>query len=207
MGYTNFGWHDTPTRDTPINAAELELFGANVYGQAIRDALNNPANSNAANVVANAADTYLTGSSLAIAGRIQAGSVFRLRFTMTKTAAGIATPIYTVRVGTAGSTADTGRLTFTGVAQTAATDTGWHDLELVVRDAGANGVLQGSMAMHHAQTTTGLANQAQPQILQSLSSAFNLTTAGLILGVSCNPGASGVWTFQTVSIAAYHLAA
>jgi hypothetical protein len=156
-------------------------------------------NGNTADVAANAADTYLTGSNLIIAGKIQAATVIRWRFSYTKTAAGVATPIFTVRVGTAGSVADTARLTFTFAAQTAATDTGYSELDLIFRAIGATGSVQAVMTLEHKSTTSGFAAAAQIQILQALSAAFDLTVANLIIGVSCNPGTSGVWTFQTIS--------
>jgi hypothetical protein len=74
-------------------------------------------NSNNADQTANAADTYLTGGNLSIAGRLQTITRMHWLVTATKTAAGIATPIWNVRFGTAGSTADTTRLTFTGLAR------------------------------------------------------------------------------------------
>jgi hypothetical protein len=164
------------------------------------------ANANVGDIVANAADTYLSPSALAIAGRIKAGTWFVWRFFMSKSAAGTATPLYSVRVGVNGSTADTARNTFAGVAQTAAVDIGEHKIILVVRDATASGQTQGNITMEHRLTTTGLQNQAQIQIVQSLSGTYDLTVPGTIVGVSINPGASNVWTFQHISVRAFNLA-
>jgi hypothetical protein len=70
------------------------------------------------------ADTYLTGSSVVIAaGDFKQKGQYHCIFDMVKTAAGTATPIVTVRIGTAGTTADTGLITFTFAAGTAAVDT------------------------------------------------------------------------------------
>src|SRR6184192_1030746 len=61
-----------------------------------------------------AADTYVAGSSIVIAaGDWKVKGIYRCRFDMTKTAAGLATPIITVRIGTAGTTADAAIITFT----------------------------------------------------------------------------------------------
>ena len=160
-------------------------------------------NANTADVTANAADTYLTGSSLQLAGKLQAGVILRFRGTMTKTAAGVATPIFNIRVGANQSTADTsvGALTF--LAQTAATDTGWFEAEAIVRTYSASGVIQCAAAFHHINTTTGLANAAQVQEQKATSGSIDLTGATVYIGLSCNPGASGVWTFQTVSVTAH----
>src|SRR5260221_14534283 len=61
-----------------------------------------------------AVDTYLAGSggTLANAGSWKAGTQYRLRFDMTKTAAGTATPILVLRLGTTGTTRDAAILTF-----------------------------------------------------------------------------------------------
>jgi hypothetical protein len=155
---------------------------------------------NASDVTANAADTYLTGSSVNIVGRLKVGTSIRWRMVFTKTAAGTGTPTVTIRTGTNGSTSDTSRASWTGLAQTAATDTGWMDIEAVVRDASASGVLACAMRLQHKNTTTGIANAAQEQLFQTTTSAFDLTAAGLIIGVSCNPNTSGVWTFQIVRV-------
>jgi len=157
-------------------------------------------NASTSDQVASAADTYITGSSLTVVNRLKVGTMFFLDFTMTKTAAGTATPITSVRFGTAGTTADTARLTFTGDAQTAAADTGTIRIVLVVRGPiGASCVVHGNYIMQHELATTGFDN-AEDNILQVTSAAFDVTVAGLIMGVSINPGASGVWTFQKASI-------
>ena len=163
------------------------------------------ANANTADVVANAADTYLTGSSLNVTGLLQAGAFFRWRFSFNKTAAGIATPIFNLRFGTAGTTGDTSRGTHTFLAQTAATDTGVCEIEAVVRAVGASGQIQSFATLEHINTTTGLANAAQIQIKLALSATFDTTPSGSIIGISCNPGASGVWTFQTCTVTGRNL--
>ena len=159
-------------------------------------------NANTADVTASgAADTYLTGSSIAIPStKVRAGTTFRWKFAMSKTNAGTAAPVWKVLVGTNGTSADTARLTFTMPdAQTAAVDNGLAELEVIVRTAGATGVIEGILRMEHKNTTTGLANAAQVQIVQATSASFDLSVASLIFGVSANPGTSGVWTFQHVS--------
>lgn len=163
-------------------------------------------NGNSAAVVANAVDTYLTGSALAIGGKIKAGTTLRWKLSVTKTAAGTATPIVNVRFGTAGTTADTARLTFTFLAQTAIADTGWFDIEVTVYSVSATGTVAGAIRFEHKLTTTGLANAAQVQLFTATSAAFDTTVANLIAGLSVNPGTAGVWTFPTVSAEAHNLA-
>jgi hypothetical protein len=162
-------------------------------------------NSNVSDVVASAADTYLTGSSLAIGGRVQAASFFKWRMRATKTAAGTAAPVFNVRVGTAASTADTARATVTAGAQTAATDTGFFELDAILRSVGATAVIQMTLRMAHTGTTTGFQTTAQEQMLANTGASFDVTNAANVIGLSVNPGASGVWTFQEVTIEANNL--
>lgn len=155
-------------------------------------------NANTADVVANAADTYLAGSALAIPGHLlQAGAIFRWKLVMTKSGAGIAPPTWIIRVGTGGAVTDTARVTFTGPAQTGVIDTGWVDIVAVLRNTGAAGVLAAGLMLGHNLATTGFANIANPT-LQVTSAGFDTTLASLIVGLSVNPGASGVWTHQVV---------
>lgn len=146
-----------------------------------------------------ASDTYLVGSSVAFpSGSPYVGSIYRLTFDVTKTAAGTATPILTLRIGTAGTTADTAICTFTFGAGTAAVDTGIIEVIAMFRTVGAGttAVLQGDARLTSNLTTTGLSNAVKA--LKVTSAGFNSTTAGLIVGCSYNGGASAAHTIQLV---------
>jgi hypothetical protein len=72
-------------------------------------------------------DTYIAGSSPPAfpAGKIQAGTCYRVKLDMAKTAAGVAVATFTLRMGTLGTTSDAAICTFTAPsAQTAAIDNG-----------------------------------------------------------------------------------
>lgn len=156
-------------------------------------------NWNTADVVANAADTYLAGSGLIVPQHLlQAGATFKWRFVMTKTAAGVASPTWNVRVGTLGTIVDASRLLFTGPAQTAVLDVAQVEIVAVLRNTGAAGILAGGLQLIHNLAATGFATN-QIVVLQTTSAGFDTTAAGLIVGVSVNPGASGVWTHQLVA--------
>src|SRR4051794_20356603 len=72
-----------------------------------------------------ATDTYLAGSAVTIpVGKIQVGTKYRCKFNVVKTAAGVAAPVISIRLGTAGTTADTARATLTYAAQTGVVDEG-----------------------------------------------------------------------------------
>jgi len=156
-------------------------------------------NFNIADVVASAADTYLTGSSLNIPSHLlQAGAMPRWKLVMTKTAAGTAAPIWRIRIGTLGTTGDAAILTFTQVAlQTAVVDTGFVEIIANLRNIGVAGVLAGALRMNHVLAATGFSTLTT-NVLQVTSAGFDTTVANLIVGVSVNPGASGVWTHQVV---------
>jgi hypothetical protein len=140
-----------------------------------------------------ATDTYLVGSSIAMpSGGPLVGSMYRLTFDMVKTNAGTATPILIVRFGTAGSTADTARLTFTFGAGTAAIDTGVFDVVAHWRNVGASSVLVGTATLRHALAATGLTSTGTggDATFPVVSSAFDSTVAGSIIGASFNGGTS-----------------
>jgi len=145
-----------------------------------------------------ASDTYLIGSSIAIpASVLRVGALYRLTFDVSKSAAGVATPVIIVRFGTLGTTGDAARLTFTFAAQTAVADLGMFDLYAMFRTVGAAAVLQGRASLRHGLSITGLGVQVS-QVLQVTSGAFDSSVANSIIGVSVNGGASAAWTVQLV---------
>lgn len=137
-----------------------------------------------------AADTYLAGSSIAVPSQgLRAGSRYRCRFDMTKTAAGIATPIINVRIGTAGAVGDTSRATLTFGAGTAAADTGVFEVELHFRTVGSGtSAVLVATAQLDATATAGLSSTAKA--VSAVSSGFDSTVANLFIGVSFNGGTS-----------------
>lgn len=156
-------------------------------------------NANTGDVAINSVDTYITGSNITVPpGLVRAGTCFTWWFAMSKTGAGVATPIWVVRVGTAGTTADTARLTFTGVAQTGVIDNGCAMIQVIIRSIGAAGVAEGFYRLDHLLAATGFAT-SQTDVKQVTSGAYDTTVQASIYGVSVNSGAVGVWTIQHVS--------
>lgn len=185
------------TDEIPVNQGgttkKLTLSQINAYTDPVRLA------STAAQGAGFAADTYVTGSGLLVPQtKMQAGVVYRCQILVTKTAASTATPTYTIRYGTAGTTADTALCAFTQTsAQTAAIDTAWIEFLATFRVVGASAVLAGAVQLEHDLASTGFASRAT--YLQSVvSSTFNSTTASSKIGVSMNGGASSAWTVQQV---------
>lgn len=148
---------------------------------------------------AGAADTYLTGSFIAMpAGYPVAKSVYRAVFDVSKTAAGTATPIVTLRFGTAGSTADTAVATFTFGAGTLAIDSAIVDVQAKFRTVGSgtSAVLEAWARASTNLTTTGWSNAVK--VVRVISSGFNSTTANAGLGLSYNGGTGAVHTVEGV---------
>lgn len=150
-------------------------------------------NFSTANQTGFAADTYLAGSNCAAPlSLFKAGSIYRMKFDMVKTAAGVAAPVLTIRVGTAGTTADAARLTFTFGAGTAAIDTGVFEVRAHFRNVGAAAVLVGICSLNHHLAATGLTSTgaAGSGIILVTSASFDSTVANLQIGASFNGGAS-----------------
>ena len=98
-----------------------------------------------------AADSYLAGSGIAIpSGRLKPGTRYALVFDVSKTAAGMTTPILTLRFGIAGSLADAALGALTFPVQTAVADDGRVSLEVTFRSVGASAVVQAVAALGHA---------------------------------------------------------
>lgn len=161
-------------------------------------------NANNADVGAPSVDTYLAGSSIAIPSHLmQALTVFRWKLAMSKSAAGVAAPTWNIRVGAAGAVGDASRILFTSPSlQTAVVDNGEVEIHAIVRNAGAAAVMAAFLKMTHLNPATGLASVALVE-LQVTSAAFDATVANLIVGLSVNPGALGVWTHQLVLAEAF----
>jgi hypothetical protein len=148
---------------------------------------------------------YLSGSAITVPpGLVRVGSQFMWRFGLSKSAASTAAPVWTVRVGTAGTTADATILTFTGAAQTAVTDTGSAEIWVVVRSIGAAGVIQGTYTLSHVLAATGL-TVSNTDVVSVTSAGFDTTVASSIYGVVLDSGGTAVWTLQHVSAQATSL--
>jgi hypothetical protein len=161
---------------------------------------------NAALVTQNgfAADTYVTNSDILIPSvGLQTKTNFRWRISASKTAAGVAAPVYNIRIGSLRTTADaSARAALAGPAQTAIADIGTLNVLATVRNIGAAGIIQATAWWDHTGTAasstggTGFANDSSGHV-QGASAAFDNTAAamaGLFVGLTVNGGASAAWT-------------
>lgn len=155
-------------------------------------------------------DTYLAGSSIAVpSGLLRAGTSFYWAFDMVKTAAGTAAATINIRVGTAGTTADSSRCLFTWGAGTAAADSGifevWAHLRTV--GSGTSAVVVGLAGCRHALAATGLISTGASGHgqLVTVGGGFDSTVANLIVGLSFNGGASFSGTNTLVEASAFNI--
>jgi hypothetical protein len=161
--------------------------GIRVFDSAGREKVTNlglqVGNANVADVVANAAATYLTGASMQVGSRVQAGSFLKWRLRASKTAAGVATATVAVTVGPNATTGDTARVTHSSTAIQTATVESTIRLDHVLADAAGFGTFR---------------------YLSAVSASFALG-ANDYIGLVVNPGTAGVWTFQHVLVDAGYL--
>jgi hypothetical protein len=145
-------------------------------------------------------DVYLNNSNMKLDGLgvPTIGRAFHWKFIVSKTAAGTATPIIQVRVGTAGAIGDTSRVTFTWGAGTAAVDRGEFELDVMFTAVGASAVLRGKANLTSNLTTTGLSN-AVKALQPADSGTFDSGVANSQIGLSYNAGASGAHTLEYLS--------
>jgi hypothetical protein len=146
-----------------------------------------------------ATDTYVTNSNILIPSfGVQAKTVFRWTVLATKTAAGVAGPVYSVRIGANAATTDTARVTLTGPAQTAAGDDAIITIIVTVRSVGAAGVLRGTVSLDHDLTITGFATNTGGFGHQTGAGFDNSALGGSNIGLSIDAGASAAWTLTQV---------
>jgi len=164
--------------------------------------------STAAQTPTAATRTYIIGSAISV-GKLAVGAVFRWRFNMTKTAAGVAASTIDIAFGTAGTTADTARVSFTKPAGVAAIDEALVEIECIIRSINVStGVAVGELTM--VVNNTGgagghLANLKWNLVLNTVSANFD-TVAPTFVGLCITTGAADAITIQQVTANATGLA-
>ncbi len=155
----------------------------------------------AAEVIVAATPTYIAGSQLAIpTSGLKVGSKIKFVLDITKTAAGVASSTYAIVFGTAGTVADTARVSFTKIAGTAAIDTGRITIEAVVRSVSATGVVVGNFQLTHNLAATGHSTLPNA-VLTTVSAGFDNTADTLdpgFIGLVATTGAADAITVQQV---------
>lgn len=142
-------------------------------------------------------DTYITDSALTVpVNTLRVGTEFKWRIKISKTSAGTVAPQWNLRFGTNGTTADTAIWNFTSAIQTAAVDNAVFEFRVVVGATGASGKVVMSYQLYHV-TNVGFGNNPAP-CNGNLSSAFDMTVANSIIGLSVVPGTSAAWTVDAI---------
>lgn len=174
----------------------ITAVGADI--KSLRNRADASAGSTSTQTVSSNSDVYLAGSAVTVpAGKIQAGTRYRCRFNVVKTAAGTQAPVITLRVGTAGTTADTTRATLTFALQTAAADEGMFEVICVFRAAGATAVIQALGNLWHRLVTTGLNVTGVFTSVLNTSASFDVTAATKI-GLALNVSTQSSWAVSLV---------
>jgi hypothetical protein len=194
-------------QSAPVNTpggGQLALYGDNAtFPRAITmDDSGNPSvllngqmQSSVAQATGFASDTYLVGSghTIPVAGKWRAGSIYRCKFEMAKTAAGIAAFTVNLRMGTLGTTSDASIVSLAFAAGTAAADEGIFELLANFRSIGSGtaAVVSALIWCSHHLAATGLISTGASGfgLIKATSSGFNSTTQTKI-GISVNGGAS-----------------
>lgn len=153
-----------------------------------------------------AARTYIVGSMLSVpSSKLQIGSCFRWQFNMTKTAAGVAASTFDICFGTAGTTADTARVSFVKPAGTAAVDEAQVTITAICRGPlSASGVVVGTFSLVHNLAATGHAI-IPCVVVTTISSAFSIIVPNLKVGLCITSGAADAITIQNVIAEAWNL--
>lgn len=141
-------------------------------------------------------DTYYIYSKILIRHtEYTPGTKVTWRFHLRKTAAGTATGIIKIRIGTAGAIGDTAISTVTLPAQTAAVDECDILIEGVIRYVDPNTFFTGKLVLTHKLAATGFINAASHIEQINVSGAASVAGGGpYYLGISMNGGASAAWT-------------
>lgn len=150
--------------------------------------------------------TYIDGSKITVPStKFQIGTILRWRFNITKTAAGVAASTIDIAIGILGTTGDAAILSFAKPAGTANVDEGWIEIEAIVRGPlTAAGIISGEFTLIHNLAATGHA-VIPCVVVNTISGAFDLTTANLFAGLCITTGAADVITIQQVTAEARNI--
>jgi hypothetical protein len=141
--------------------------------------------------------TYIAGSRLVPANGFKIGSILRWTIEMQKTAASTAAAVIDVNFGTTASTTDTARISWTGAAQTAATDFGTLVITATIRGPlTASCIAAGSYSF--VKTATATTGFSYPVYGYVASGAFDCTTANIGAGIAMTPGTAAAWTVNNI---------
>jgi hypothetical protein len=145
--------------------------------------------------------TYLTGTALRV-GKMLVLQSYRWTFAATKTAVGVAASTIDIAIGTAGTVADTARISFAKPAGTGTADEGMYVIIAVVRVVSATvGVISAELALvtNNPITSGGFLGTNRPNlVLNTVSGNFDNSGANLYAGICYTSGTAEVVTIHDV---------
>lgn len=146
--------------------------------------------------------TYVTGSDAGpfTAGQLAVGTIIHWHLDITKTAAGTASATFDIAFGTAGTTSDTARLTFTKPAGVAQIDHCAVDIYATVKTNSASGVVIGDFTLLDDQTNAlgGFLAAAKWVASSTVTSGTFDTTTPTHVGLCVTTGTADAWTINHV---------
>jgi hypothetical protein len=147
--------------------------------------------------------TYLANSAIQC-GKLLVGTRFKWVVNISKTAAGTGTTNLDIAVGSAGTTADTARVTLAGATETAAADTATIVVEAIVRIVSASGIIAACSQINNSAAAGSAAGYKQ-NAAYAASSAFDNTVANLFVGLCITAGIADVTTVNFVNATAWNV--
>lgn len=136
--------------------------------------------------------TLITGTLISIPPQgFQVGTVLRWTLTGLQTAAAVGACVSTIRIGTAGTTADAAVLTITQPTSTVATATGFKMvIEMTIRSLGAAATVIGKGTLEQG-TAAGIGGATQISMPTPTTATFNSTTAQQFVHADFISGGAG----------------
>ena len=128
------------------------------------------------------------GSNIAIPATVKVGTRYRAKLYVQKGAAGANASSLTLRAGANSTVSDPSIATFSYGTATAAADNGRFEVDAVFTATGASAAVYVDFNFIHKLSTTGFSNTSYNVLANVSSSTFNSATAGMVLGLSWNPG-------------------
>jgi len=167
---------------TTFNSKTKEVYNYNTTSQTI-----------------NATSAYITGTKLPLTD-VKAGTIVTWKISLSKTAAGVASPIWNVRLGAAGSITDPIIIPITSSSQTATADVGYVTIECIFRSGiGTNSVITCHLNIAHNITGGGLSTTINFNGWNQTNPAGIFLNPSHFIGVSVSNGTSAVWTINQVT--------
>ena len=167
---------------TTFNSKTKEVYNYNTTGQTI-----------------NATSAYITGTKLPLTD-VKSGTIVTWKISLSKTAAGVASPIWNVRLGAAGSITDTNIIQITSAPQTASADVGYVTIECIFRSGiGTSSVITCHLNIAHNITGGGLSTTINFNGWNQTNPAGIFINPSHFIGVSVSNGTSAVWTINQVT--------